>query len=420
MMGTLDWRKGLAAACMGFLFVTPGFASDECYEIALHGPNVPHERGTCEMVGQSTEVAAKRPLNGLMQCKDKKGKVVEEARFKNGVLISDWFYDYRDRKLSFGFSGEDKAHGPAKAFAKGGELLCEMNYVKGKAEGAVREYYPDGKLKNLLWFNNGKSEQAPRVGYSGKGELTHLACPERSRTLEDKELCGFKGRPVTVKTYGGFEDTVTHLNGRIVKHIRFNRDEGRTWITVYPEPGNRKTYSLEELHKNCKVFRSFSVINDEKQGRLLEYADNGKLILEKEYKDCVDVSEKSYYMNGKLKEHSVRNPDGATISTKSYWDNGRLRSKGTLAFKKRAYYGSRWTDTVSVGKEYRYAENGSLTEESNHDEEGNLDGARILIDEKGKRTEAVYRKGTLVSKKLFSSDGKLESAEEFYEDGSRK
>jgi hypothetical protein len=51
---------------------------------------------------------------------------------------------------------------------------------------------------------------------------------------------------------------------------------------------------------------------------------------------------------------------------------------------------------------------------------GKIEGARILIDEKGKRTEALYRKGTLVAKKLFPSDGKLELSDEYYEDGSRK
>lgn len=420
IMKFIGLRVGLAAAGIGLFLAIPGFASDECYEIAMSGPNVPHERGKCEMVGQSSEEAAKKPLDGLMQCKNRDGKVVEEARFKKGVLISDWFYDYWDKKLSFDFSSDDKAHGPAKAFAKDGTLLCEMNYVRGKAEGAVREYHPNGKLKALLWFNNAKLGQAPRVGYSRNGELTHLACPEQSRTPEDKELCGFNGKPVTVKVWNGFEDTVTHLNGRLLKQIRFNKGEGRTWVTIYPEPGNNKSYTMEELHKNGKVFRSYTVINDKKQGKQLEYADNGKLLVEKEYKDDVELSEKCYYMNGKLKERSVRSPDGATISTVGYWDNGQLQSKGSFAFKRRGYYGSRWTDTVPVGKAYRYAENGSLSEESNYDDEGNLDGARILIDEKGRRTEARYRKGTLVAKKFFSSDGKLELSEEYHEDGSRK
>jgi hypothetical protein len=93
--------------------------------------------------------------------------------------------------------------------------------------------------------------------------------------------------------------------------------------------------------------------------------------------------------------------------------SGQLKSKGSFAFQRRGYFGSSWTDTVPIGKAYKYSENGSLSEESNFDGEGNLDGARILIDEKGKRTEALYRKGTLVAKKLFSPDGKLELHEEY-------
>jgi antitoxin component YwqK of YwqJK toxin-antitoxin module len=125
-------------------------------------------------------------------------------------------------------------------------------------------------------------------------------------------------------------------------------------------------------------------------------------------------------MNGKLKEHSVRNSNDTSVAVKGYWDNGQLQKQGSFAFKKRGSFGNSWTDTVQVGKAYWYAEDGSLSEEATFDEEGNLDGARIQIDEKGKRTETVYRQGTLLAKKLFSSDGKLELAEEYYEDGSRK
>jgi hypothetical protein len=83
-------------------------------------------------------------------------------------------------------------------------------------------------------------------------------------------------------------------------------------------------------------------------------------------------------------------------------------------------FGNSWTGTVPDGKAYWYAEDGSLSEEATFDENGNLDGARIQIDEKGQHTETVCRKGTLLGKTLFSSDGKLELAEEYYEDGSRK
>lgn len=419
-MDLTTWRTALATACIVFSLVMPVFAWDECNEIAKNGPNVPREEGKCEIVGQSPEEARKKPLDGLMQCKDRSGRVIQEARFRKGDLVSSWFYDYEDHKLSFGFDGGDKAHGPAKTFSKGGALLCEMNYVKGVAEGAVREYFPDGKLKNLSWFRNGKLEHAPRIGYSIAADVTYLACPQVSVTPEDKSLCGFNGKPVTVKVHGGFEDTVTHINGLLAEKIRFNRREGRTWHTVYPEPGNSKTYNEEELHKNGKLFRSFFVVNGKKEGQQREYADNGKLIKESEFKGGMDMVEKIYYMNGKLKEHSVRNPNGTSISTKGYWDNGRLKSDCVFAMKRRSSYGNTWTDTVPVGKALSYAEDGSLQEEANYDDEGNLDGARILVDEKGERTEAMYRKGTLVARKLFSAAGKLTSDEEYYEDGSRK
>lgn len=34
-------------------------------------------------------------------------------------------------------------------------MLCEMNYVDGEANGAAREFYPDGRLETLSWITNG-------------------------------------------------------------------------------------------------------------------------------------------------------------------------------------------------------------------------------------------------------------------------
>jgi hypothetical protein len=53
-------------------------------------------------------------------------------------------------------------------------------------------------------------------------------CPDQAMTPEDKDLCGFNGKPVTVKVYNGFEDTVTHFNGRLARLVRVKTCEGRT------------------------------------------------------------------------------------------------------------------------------------------------------------------------------------------------
>lgn len=403
-----------------FALPAPVFASDVCYEIAKNWPNVPHEKGECELVNQTLDKVSKKPVDGMMRCKDDKGKIIRETQIKNGELESLWLYDYQGHKLSFNFTKGKKLHGPATVLATDGKLLCKMNYVDDKVEGAVRGYFSDGELENLFWFENGKHKNVPRIEYMRAGKLSTLRCPDKSVTPEDRELCGFNGKPVTVKIYDGFEDTETHINGLLMESIRFNKDEGRTWRTVYSKPGDRNNYNEEELHKNGKVFRKFTVVDKEKEGKFFEYADNGKLVLEKEYKNGNVLQEISYYMNGKVNEESVRSKDKKTYTQKSYWDNGQLKSTGTFAFKKRSSYGSRWTDTVPVGKSYNYKENGSLAEEANYNEEGELDGNYILIAENGKRIEAVYSKGILTAKKILSANGNVELSEEYYEDGSRK
>jgi antitoxin component YwqK of YwqJK toxin-antitoxin module len=419
-MRTFALKIATASITICLVYSLPGLASDKCPTIVKHGPNVPRAQGNCELVGKSKDEAKKKPLDGLVRCKDDNGKVIEESIFKNGDLLSTWFYDFDRHKLSFHFNKQDKAHGPASAFGEDGTLLCEMQYVNGKPDGAAREYGPDGKLKGLRWFKNGRLEDAPLINYSKKGELSHLVCPGISATPEDKALCGFNGKPVTVKVYGGFDDTVTHINGRLAERVRYNRNEEKTWRTLYPDPGNKQTYHEEELYKNGKTRIRFSVVDGKKEGAYREYADTGTLILEKEFRNDVMVSGKSYYLNGKLQEQSVLAADGASVSIKEFWDDGKPKSVGTFVFKQRGSYGSIWTDTVTVGKHFKYAEDGTISEEANYDEDGNLDGTRILIDDKKKRTEAVYRKGMLASMKTFSADGKLTLSEEYHEDGSRK
>lgn len=418
-----DPRKSVITFTSFIIYIAllaPAFASEVCYEIAKKWPNVPHEKGECELVNQTLDKVTKKPADGMMRCKDDNGKIIRETQVKNGELSSLWLYDYQGHKLSFNFSKGKKLHGPATVLATDGKLLCKMNYVDDKVEGAVRGYFSNGELEDLYWFENGKHRNEPRIEYMRAGKLSHLRCPDKSVTPEDRELCGFNGKPVTVKVYDDFEDTVTHVNGRLTELIRFNKSEGRTWRTVYNEPGNTKSYTEEELHKNGKVFRKFTVVDNEKEGKYFEYADIGKLVLEKEYKNGKVLQEKSYYMNGKLKEESVHSSDKKTISQKGYWDNGQLKSTGTFAFKKRNSYGSRWTDTVPVGKAYKYKNNGSLAEEANYNDEGQLDGNYIYISEDGKRIEAVYSKGILTAKKILSANGNIELSEEYYEDGSRK
>jgi antitoxin component YwqK of YwqJK toxin-antitoxin module len=128
--------------------------------------------------------------------------------------------------------------------------------------------------------------------------------------------------------------------------------------------------------------------------------------------------EKFYYPNGKVQEHTVRHADDKSFTTKNYWPNGKLQAEASFEIKTKP--NCTVNEAVRVGKAYKYAADGKLREQAHYDDIGRLDGAHILIDDQGRRTESVYAHDTLTARKIFSADGKLEAAEKYDNNGSKK
>ena len=213
---------------------------------------------------------------------------------------------------------------------------------KENRTGIVKEYNPEGKQINGFRMVNGK-QKGGSVIFDENGKLKSFACEDKPLFNGDQERCGFNGKPAKVTLSNG--SIVTHMDGRIIEKEYIVADGSKNVDKYSYSNTGEATVRFMEYHKNGKLYRDFSVINEKREGKFVEYADNGKLKMEKEYKNGVDMTEKIYYMNGKLKEDSIRNPDGKSMSVKSYWDNGQLQSAGVFAFKGRGY-GS----TIPVGK----------------------------------------------------------------------
>jgi len=305
------WKAIGVSFLIFFLLGTPAFAWDECSDIAKEGSAIARPESTCTADRASKLDPGGKIIQGLLQCRDAAGTLLEETRFNNGVKESVWFYDLQGRKLTFAFDPQEKFHKTARAFDHQGKLLCELSFVHGKADGPVREYYPDGK-----------------------------------------------------------------------------------------------------------VHRSYTVAGEQREGKYLEYNENGGLLLERDYVSGQEMVEKYYYPDGKLQELTVRKPDGKAFTTKSYWPGGKLQ--GEASFEVKIKPDCTVSEATRVGKAYKYAADGSLLEEALYDDIGRLDGLQIQMDEQGKRTESLYSAGKLKAKKVFAANGRQELAEEYADDGSPK
>lgn len=383
----------------------------------------PDNTGKCHMenVPNDSEYPADsipyKLRNGKELCPKHRYEMDWEYLWENGKRVSGIYHLGSKSRMTLTYKDSFTPIGPVLIY-RNEKLFCEVPINKeGKPDGIVKEYSPEGKLAHGFRMADGK-RKGGFVEFDKNGGLKSFACEESPVFDGDQERCGFNGKSGVVELKNG--TILTHVKGRLTAKETTSADGSKSVIKFINPGTNEEMEQVTEYGKNGKLYRNFSVKNKNREGKYLEYSDNGKLVVEREYKEGVPVVEKSYYLNGKLKEHSTRQPDNTSVSKKGYWDNGQLQSEGVFAFKREGYYGSSWTDIVPVGKISNYAENGSLSEEAYYDKEGKLDGVSIFIDEKGKRTEAVYLKGILTAKKIFSPDNKLELEEEYYEDGSRK
>ncbi|MFN0061530.1 MAG: hypothetical protein ACKVPX_03310 [Myxococcaceae bacterium] len=394
------------------LSAAPVLGSDECHFYASAGGRVSRPSGDCR-----TDAA------GIERC-TKDGKVIAElqtkARKREG---QGWFLDYNDRKLSYRYR-DDEAHGPGQVFSREGNRLCDIPFAENHAEGVVREWHPNGKLASAKPYARGK-HTGPVIALTDKGALTRLVCAPKSFTPEDKDPCGFGGKPreVTLHNERGEPTSVvlTHAEGKL--EAKTNRDaKGRTVRTRFITPGSESDVDVEILFASGKPALTYSRRAGKESGPSREYAESGQLIREARFDKGEPVEQTSFFLNGKRKEHLLAK-DRATVSFKRFWDSGGVKEEGTfLRDSDRADISLEgWGLHRRIGTYRSFWENGKLSEERRFDDKGELNGPLLSFYDSGTpRDEAVYTAGRLTKLKRYDETGKLEKDEEYFEDGSRK
>lgn len=411
-------RHFVALTCSWMLLSFAAFAGD-CNFYAKTGAKVSPRSGDCSIDGKTANDGEGK--SGLERCVHRDDKrIVSEINWKNGKRDGPGFYfDNNDRRIVATFKN-DLAEGAAQVFSKDNKLLCQMEFKEGKSQGAVRELYPNGKLKGVFEIV-GDREGRGRIELLEDGKIKSLQCADRSMAPEDIAPCGFDGKVSRVQLHNSDGSKIRNIgywqNGKLTKVETVDR-EGRAMTRTYPQPDEEDTFDVETLHKNGKVFRAFSTKKNRLQGPFREFSEEGTMLRETVYDLERQQSESQFYMNGKLKRSVKKVQSGKQLEVQEFWDNGKLKTAGT--YVESQYQPGSWDDIVEEGRVMRYSKDGLLQEERTY-REGRYDGDQKIYFASGKlAVEQRYVKDEIRMMKCYDPSGKLELTEEYYEDGSLK
>lgn len=343
----------------------------------------------CEMDGAHVNPAngsTTAGRTGIMKCVDRESrKLVREDEYRNGRAVGHRkFVDYRGNVSVWTVNEQGNREGETRRYDAEGNLLAEERYANGSATGLQVYYHKSGTVQRRVYHEPGKGRRAS-VEYNDRGELMRLSCADEPLLGDDRELCGFHGRPSEV--------TFHDAKGQVAGRARF--ENGRRLAMTALGAGGAVARSEEEAHGGRRIvrvhfsdgaLRKETVVSGRMREHERELAQSGQKLRETRWVDGWKAEETLWYLNGQPRSRTRWAREGAEvrITAETYWDNGRMRERSTR--DNRGHF---------IGVVERYTEKGEL------------------------ESEATYRMGKLTRRKSYK-DGQLALDEELFEDGSRK
>jgi antitoxin component YwqK of YwqJK toxin-antitoxin module len=399
--------------------VAPFALANDCSFYAKTGAKVSPRSGDCTITDKAA--ADDNGKSGLERCVSRDGnRVISEMHWKQGKRDGPGFYfDNNDRRIVATFK-DDLAEGPAQVFSKQENLLCQMNFGAGVIQGAVREFYPSGKLKGAYEII-GNREGHGHIELLEDGKVRSLQCTNRSLVPEDLVPCGFDNQLSRVQLHDNNGVAIRNVsywqNGKLTRIETVDR-QGLAMTRVYLQPGDDDTYDVEIFRKNGKLFRSYATKQGKLDGAFREYSEEGAILSETVYEREHPQSQRFYFMNGKMKRSVEKLKESERLAVQEFWDNGKLKIAGT--FIESQYQRGSWENLSEEGAIKHYSRDGQLQEERNY-LDGRFDGDQKLYFASGiLAVEQHYEKDQLRLMKCYDPIGKLELIEEYYQDGSLK
>jgi antitoxin component YwqK of YwqJK toxin-antitoxin module len=341
---------------------------------------------------------------------------------------------------------------------KDGEIVIELDLRQGRKTGFVTRFddkghwrtgYRDdrrhgeerrvenGKTTSLHYFEagervwtkeldgNGRVKSYSRRFAGGSGELSvkedgrvyALSCVPAAK--DDQVLrrpCGFDGA-VTTSIYDGtgkVARVVTWKDGVIQKQGAGTSDYGSRSEVAFKD--GKKHGEERVLAKDGRLAAIVTWNRGVKDGKELEYADDGKRIVKETLWQAGVVKEVTeLYLNGNPKLKEIHESPKRKL-IKEFWDTGKVSREGALvACDERSY--RPWCEE---GVHRSYFESGARRAEVSY-RMGKRHGASLGWWENGRpETVAQYADDKMTETKAWDREGKLVADDQFEADGSRK
>ena len=319
--------------------------------------------------------------HGIAKEYDKEGNIITITEYKKGYVVTRQNINRRDKnglkqglwKTFYDEEGtlhteityrDDRKNGYYKEYSRDGNLLSIKKYIDDELQTNVAEltkydtkpeFYPDGNLKKLSGYKEGKLEGMTteyKPDGSIEGALVYkngivigegLVNPGGKLEGEWKEFYD-DGK---LKSEGHYKNNV-----KVGEWKYYFRNAQTEQLGDYDDKGRPKG-NWKWFFENGKPERDETYRNGLENGYFKEYSDSGKVITEGEYVDGLQDGPWVYsYLD--YKEEGKYNYGKKDGYWKHFYSNGSLRFEGNFV------------DGAANGKHIIYWDNGKVKEEGNY------------------------------------------------------
>ncbi len=296
---------------------------------------------------------------------------------------------------------DGKANGIGKSYNEDGSLFYEVPYKNGKKEGIRKTYREDGTVDTETLYKD--DSMIWTKGYYNTGKLNYYKDADIGRwyfydgSISEEYTIKNEKKHGILKNY--------EPDGSLTKEIYYEEDV-KIWQKEYNE--------YENLVKETSYYYNGDIwteafYEDGKKILKKNYDEDGNLRREDEYKDDKIVSFKTYKADGSLDCKQIYNNDGS-IEFSTFLDKGVLMKVKTKYFddNKEVEREEEFYINDSLRNIYKYDENDILIEETGYTKNGKeKDYEKYYYEDGNLKREILFKNGIQIGEKEYDKDGNI-------------